>query len=155
MRSSWIIALSAAVVGAIFMSAIWWGWDWKQAPAEPPVISTPADEGTPEVRLCLGLVSMVDGASRARSAVIMKDTAALRVAVYGIESAYGDARLAAEELAGPSMDALTGAVEQLSTGADNPSVMRQPGTLTPGLNTVVTEASALAEQETCVDRLAG
>jgi len=155
MRSSWIIALSAAVVGAVFMSAIWWGWDWKQAPPESPVISTPADEGTPEVRLCLGLVSMVDGAARARSAVIMKDAAALRVAVYGIESAYDDTRQAGVELGGPSLDTLTGAVEELSAAAANPSVMRQPGTLTPGLDTVVTEASVLAERETCVDRLAG
>lgn len=154
MRASWIIGLTGAVIGAIVMSAIWWGWDWRQAP-ERPAISTPADEGTPEVRLCLGLVSMVDGAARSRSAIIVKDTAALRVAVYGIESAYDDARLAASELGGPSLEALTGAVEQLGTAAGNPSVMRQPETLTPGLNTVVTEASALAERETCVDRLAG
>ncbi|MEV0648204.1 hypothetical protein AB0I28_23360 [Phytomonospora sp. NPDC050363] len=152
---SWLVALSGVVVGAIFMSAIFWGWEEKRNPAEPPAVSTPANLDKPETRLCLGLVTMLDGAARTRSAIIVKDTAALRVAVYSVEQGYADAREAAVELGRPSLDQLSGAVQNLSTASADPTVMRQAAALNPDLTTITTEATGLSQGESCIDRLAG
>jgi hypothetical protein len=126
------------IVMSLVMAAVLVGAPAKAAPDQPP-----------EVKLCFGLVQMIDGAARMRMALVSGDSVTLRLAARSVDQGYEDARDAAAILGSPSMDTATRAVQKVTTLATIANVIRQPDVFVPPLDELVTEATTLATEANC------
>ncbi|WP_157631717.1 hypothetical protein [Catelliglobosispora koreensis] len=106
-------------------------------------------DNPPQVRLCFGLVQMLDGAARMRMALVSGDATTLRLAARSVEQGYEDAREASVELGGPNLDTATSATAKVTALATIANVIRQPGVFVPPLDELVAETTKLASEADC------
>lgn len=150
----WLAVAIAVVAGAMIMFALSWGW--LRGDRDQEDVAAPEAEQPAEMRYCLGLAQVTDGAARARSALAAGDSPGLRVAARSIRQGYNDAQAAAQELPDTAdLGNLTQPVQQVRDLAGSNTALRQATTFTPLLDTITTGAGEAASDQQCASRLAG